>query len=84
MNVTKYSYKRNFLQISAGDFHTVHEISIKIECWGFNASWQSTPPSGTFTDISLGTAHCFGDTTEQVQCWGDNTYGQTDSPTGDS
>ena len=53
----------------------------QIECWGDNASGQSTPPAGIFTAVAAGRAHtCALSDAGTAHCWGRNEYGQTDAP----
>ena len=58
--------------MSSGSFHTCEvDSSGAVQCWGYNSSSQSSPPSGTFVQVSAGSYHSCGiDSSGSVQCWG--------------
>jgi alpha-tubulin suppressor-like RCC1 family protein len=59
-------------QVSSGGWHTCEvKTDGTIACWGFNASGQSTPPTGTFDSVSAGYLYTCGVKTDgTVACWG--------------
>ena len=70
--------------LSAGDSHTcrVREGG-SVECWGWNALGQATPPAGEFASVSAGAFHSCGVRTNgSVACWGSDEHGQATPPAG--
>ena len=54
-----------------------------MECWGWDAEGQFTPPAGRFVSVSAGLLHTCGlRDTGAVECWGSDADGQSTPPAG--
>lgn len=69
----------DFVQVSAGSFHTcairehLGTPGGEVQCWGLNNYGQTTPPAEEFTQIAAGGYHTCGlKSDRQVACWGSN------------